>query len=1782
MTTHESRSKPRKRVVVGYYHSKKVMVAGLKIFSFRQVAKAWGCSPSTVFYWKNRIEENVQANVGGVRQFKYDLKDVVKAVLIVNKVSMVKPLSTLDEYVNELQKHGYDYSTTWVSRVLKQLGNSFKNACYKSRLKYTPENITKYIHYVCEPSWNHVVEADARVAKTMTHVVQPYSWRNSQRKYTISSAKNKRTWYYGISFYYGHFDNDVWSASHLSNNAYYEDETDKPFEWSIILDYRLEPAVFKMYKHNYENKVAIAFRGTASTWSDIATNFYTNLVGTNVCRNGTCAKFHSGYYSEYMSYRDLLISKIQSLIQTGTNPQIIVTGHSQGGGLAQLCAVDLALTFNIPTSQMKLITFAAPAPGDYYFSYLGQRFVNHLRIVSGCNCAYFSCIYLDMVENLLTTNHFGTLFALQYRFDPSPSYITLHSLNTYIEHVKLQTPYEELTRVFALDSVVTSRYQGIYVQDTLWPCSMQLSIVSTWDSQRRYEVFNGRCDIPYLVASYSSDIPAGIYDVNANITYGLYSPPFTIRAYPNQIQVNLTSSVIGTFTPSFTCPSQCVNCSEVTQQCTSCKPGYYGTTCEFRCPSNCATCMNSTACLTCASNVTTPPPQCAPKCSSCVNGLCIDSGVCKCNDGWTGVNCSQILCPAGCTSCSSPYQCTGCKNGWYGITCSSPCLANCLTCSNSVSCSLCAPGYYGSTCSNVGYSTTRSVFTYPIVVSPPTYGITSYGSVSSKIEKVASDYESLLAIGDGGKTLIRKDSLAASFVQVTNASFAPYTFTNVDFYNSNGIITTSTPSIVFVFGNSPSMPLRYSTVPVLFNTSVQDVIVDVTIDSYLSFYLTASGRLYVYGDMSAFYSSGACVHSGILGRASFTNLTEIHFPNNDRIKVFDCVMQICFAYSYSGRLYGWGHVSKRYYGIDSTLCEMQPLLLDMSPFNGAEITAVHANNYGYSMFLTIDGRVFFSGIDTSLPYTLSLPSQLFDPSERVIAIGGGYDRSFYSLVTRSRKNYVLGTASEITLMTGASRTNLHYISGYDGNLIHGKYLISQTSCFGVYDLDPTTCSGNGKCANTDLCVCNSNYAGQRCEKPVCFGFAADDQRVCSGKGQCIAPNVCSCQSQFTGSQCELFSSPFCSNVSTVPYQCPGCVEGSFNTVNMCRDKCPVNCISCNSSTTCQQCSYGYSGSLCTPSCPENCRACSSIDRCSLCHEGFYLSNSSTCEPCPENCNSCHNSQTCTSCKQGWNGATCTTPVCLRNCRTCTNSENCTSCVDGYKGDQCFTACPVNCQSCNSTQCVRCKDGYYGNDCEYREERCDSLSFSMFPTLSSRDVGNGQIEYTISVSKFFQPNMQNSTMRVALKNIRNCSSENVPYESEISIMTYNETKCEWIYMFRVDISSMMSDRTVSKQLDASGNIYTLKIPFYIAIERPQETPGYCSIVNYNINHEIKILLDSHQYIEMSYTAQNLTTVSYRRDVIAVQNKTLTVEGRLFISKGDLTRVTFVESIPVRDYGFDVTFYLVKTGEYYLALTTTKAVSSVSGTFRFNLEVTINGTVVPIDLVLDLQYYMPYDPPSTNLQLSTRLALYDENFQHSKLSFSSTETPNVLVQLVSSSGNVIPNGVGLTLKNAYLCCMKNGYRMPTFDLSTGQLGCTVSNSTTMSAWLKIIDNHVPVSMHNTRLVSFPNVNFQIGFAFTPAPLSIPVGTHTCFIHTESKLLITAQQRASRESRASSSELHSYEVIQFTQKEIIPVVSSSSNSTRPVKSHVNGAHRMDNTSMILFLMMSALLGLIISLWY
>jgi len=51
-------------------------------------------------------------------------------------------------------------------------------------------------------------------------------------------------------------------------------------------------------------------------------------------------KGHKGIYMAYQSIRPKLIQTL--LKYTEKNPQIIVTGHSLGGGLSQLCALDLA------------------------------------------------------------------------------------------------------------------------------------------------------------------------------------------------------------------------------------------------------------------------------------------------------------------------------------------------------------------------------------------------------------------------------------------------------------------------------------------------------------------------------------------------------------------------------------------------------------------------------------------------------------------------------------------------------------------------------------------------------------------------------------------------------------------------------------------------------------------------------------------------------------------------------------------------------------------------------------------------------------------------------------------------------------------------------------------------------------------------------------------------------------------------------------------------------------------------------------------------------------------------------------------------------------------------------------------------------------------------------------------------------------------------------------------------------------------------------------------------
>ncbi|MGB7084240.1 MAG: lipase family protein [Phormidesmis sp.] len=90
-------------------------------------------------------------------------------------------------------------------------------------------------------------------------------------------------------------------------------------------------------------------------------------------------KMHSGFISAYLSVRD----EIHRQIAQSSATRYIVTGHSLGGALATLCAVDLQYNFGDRIS-IEAYTFGSPRVGNAAFaeSY-NQRVPDTWRVVNG-------------------------------------------------------------------------------------------------------------------------------------------------------------------------------------------------------------------------------------------------------------------------------------------------------------------------------------------------------------------------------------------------------------------------------------------------------------------------------------------------------------------------------------------------------------------------------------------------------------------------------------------------------------------------------------------------------------------------------------------------------------------------------------------------------------------------------------------------------------------------------------------------------------------------------------------------------------------------------------------------------------------------------------------------------------------------------------------------------------------------------------------------------------------------------------------------------------------------------------------------------------------------------------------------------------------------------------------------------------------------------------------------------------------------------------------------------
>ena len=146
------------------------------------------------------------------------------------------------------------------------------------------------------------------------------------------------------------------------------------------------------------------------------------------------------------------------------------------------------------------------------------------------------------------------------------------------------------------------------------------------------------------------------------------------------------------------CPKNCLESCTGTLKCDRCKPGYFGDRCQNTCSPHCnEECnRNNGTCQCKVGYAGTPCQECPVNCES----GCDSSFRCQsCKPGFYGDSCNTT-CPAGCKNgdCKKEGGCSPCKEGYAGPWCE-PCPENCFDgCDENVICRSCKEKFYGDFC----------------------------------------------------------------------------------------------------------------------------------------------------------------------------------------------------------------------------------------------------------------------------------------------------------------------------------------------------------------------------------------------------------------------------------------------------------------------------------------------------------------------------------------------------------------------------------------------------------------------------------------------------------------------------------------------------------------------------------------------------------------------------------------------------------------------------------------------------------------------------------------------------------------------------------------------------------------------------------------------------------------------------------------------------------------------------------------------------------------------------
>ncbi|PWA89515.1 C2 calcium-dependent membrane targeting [Artemisia annua] len=220
---------------------------------------------------------------------------------------------------------------------------------------------------------------------------------------------------------------EAWAmlATSLGHPSFIKSE----FEKICFLDNPVTDTQVAIWRDSFRKRLVVAFRGTEQVrWKDLRTDLMLAPTGLNPERIGGDFKeeiqVHSGFLSAYDSVRTRLLS----LIKTATASQdgdadpvskwhVFVTGHSLGGALATLLALELSSSQLAKRGAISvtMYNFGSPRVGNKLFAQVynekvkdSWRVVNHRdiipsvpRLMGYCHVAQPIYLAAGDVENAL-------------------------------------------------------------------------------------------------------------------------------------------------------------------------------------------------------------------------------------------------------------------------------------------------------------------------------------------------------------------------------------------------------------------------------------------------------------------------------------------------------------------------------------------------------------------------------------------------------------------------------------------------------------------------------------------------------------------------------------------------------------------------------------------------------------------------------------------------------------------------------------------------------------------------------------------------------------------------------------------------------------------------------------------------------------------------------------------------------------------------------------------------------------------------------------------------------------------------------------------------------------------------------------------------------------------------------------------------------------------------------------------------------------------------------------